>query len=222
MLRIDAIEAQPILNATLDAILSFTATRGRAGADLRASVGDIKATARRLLQDDILADPLIECFELARVAGITLAQLEQVRKLTSAQPAVSVGAIMTKDTLIELALATQGRIIAVTTFVSRQDVVDVKSMLSVSFAEIEEGVADQMDSTTYRALITLHAAITSHLVETARPLPRMISFQFNTIMSTLLLSHRLYADARRADELRRENRVVHPAFAPRIGRALSA
>jgi prophage DNA circulation protein len=49
----------------------------------------------------------------------------------------------------------------------------------------------------------------------------MLAWQFSQVMSTLILAQRLYYDASRADELRAENRIVHPAFSPRIGRALS-
>jgi prophage DNA circulation protein len=41
-------------------------------------------------------------------------------------------------------------------------------------------------------------------------------------MPSVALAHRLYADASRADELRNENKIVHPAFCLRDGRALSA
>jgi prophage DNA circulation protein len=71
-------------------------------------------------------------------------------------------------------------------------------------------------------VLKLHAAITMHLTETARPLPRMIAFQFNMTMPSVVLAQRLYADASRADELRAENKIVHPAFCPRQGLALSA
>jgi prophage DNA circulation protein len=61
-----------------------------------------------------------------------------------------------------------------------------------------------------------------HLVETARPLPRMLNYRFYLTMPNVVMAHRLYADASRADELRNENKIVHPAFCPRQGRALSA
>ena len=75
---------------------------------------------------------------------------------------------------------------------------------------------------TYRAIIALHASITFFLIETARPRPRMMSYRFNQMMPTLVQAYRLYADASRADELRYENGIVHPGFAPLGGRALSA
>jgi prophage DNA circulation protein len=57
---------------------------------------------------------------------------------------------------------------------------------------------------------------------TARPLPRLLPYQFARVMPTLVLAQRLYADASRADEIRAENHVVHPLFCPLTGFALSA
>jgi len=70
-------------------------------------------------------------------------------------------------------------------------------------------------------LIGLHAAIIAHLTATARPLPQLLYFRFGNIIPTLVVAQKLYADAGRADELRRENKVVHPAFTLPTGRALS-
>ena len=82
-------------------------------------------------------------------------------------------------------------------------------------------IADEMALVTYKTLVALHAAVTFHLYETARPLPQMLNYSFGTPRPTLVLSHRLYDTAARADQLREENKVVHPAFAPRAGRALA-
>jgi prophage DNA circulation protein len=78
-----------------------------------------------------------------------------------------------------------------------------------------------MAQAAYQALVSLHAAVVFNLYQMARPLPQILNFQFAAIRPTLIQSYRLYADASRADELRNENKVVHPAFAPRTGRALS-
>lgn len=222
MFKYDAQEAAPIVYATLDALLEWTATRGRPGADLRSAVGTVKANTPVLLQADLIAQPLIRCFDLARIAGINLEQLEHVRRVTSALPAVSVGAIMTKDTLIELYCVNAGLIIANTVFRSRDDVDRTKKLINTTFDEIEETIADEMDAMTWRAIVKVRAAIIMHLYETARPLPRMLNFRFNFPMPTLVMAHKLYADAGRADELRNENKVVHPGFARPYGRALSA
>jgi prophage DNA circulation protein len=221
MFKADALEAQVILNATLDSLLSWAPTQGRPGSDLRTAVNDVKAYALELLQYDLIDIPLINCFDLAYTSGINLYQIETVRQTAAAQSAVSVGAIMTKDTLIELAFATEGYVISNMTFVSRDDVDQLKISVNAAFADMEEEIADEMDSMTWRAILKLHAAISLYLVQTARPLPRMVNYHFNLTLPSVVMAHRLYADASRADELRNENKVVHPAFCPHDGRALS-
>ena len=108
------------------------------------------------------------------------------------------------------------------TFVSRQDVNAIKEQLLQPFRDAEEIAADSMDQMTFQTLVALHGATTNHLVATARPLPRMTSFEFFEPLPSLVMAYRLYDDASRCDELREENKVVHPAFCPRLGLALSA
>jgi len=90
------------------------------------------------------------------------------------------------------------------------------------FADAEEVAADDMDQMSYRGLVELHANIIAFLVQTARPLPVMLTFAFAQSMPTLTMSNRLYYDASRADELRNENKVVHPLFMLPTGQALSS
>ena len=49
-----------------------------------------------------------------------------------------------------------------------------------------------------------------------------MSYTVGAVMPALTLANRIYADAGRADELVAENKIIHPAFCPREGRALSA
>jgi prophage DNA circulation protein len=222
MLKADAVEAKPIVDVTLDALLAWAPTSGRPGADLRTAVGDVKAHALELLQYDAIEQPLLQCFDLAYTNGINIYQMESVRRTAAAQTANSVGAVMVRDTLIELAFAESGYIIGNMIFVSREDVDQIKTAINAAFEDMEEEVADQMDAMRWRAILKLHAAMSLHLVETARPLPQMLNYRFNQPLPSVVLAHRLYADASRADELRNENKIVHPAFCPREGRALSA
>ena len=97
----------------------------------------------------------------------------------------------------------------------------VRDEVNAAFDQAEEVAADEMALTVYKALMSLHAAVTFHLYDTARPLPQMLAYRFALPRPTLVLSHRLYDTASRADQLREENKVVHPAFAPREGRALA-
>jgi prophage DNA circulation protein len=222
MFKADAIEALPIVETTLDALLSWAPTSGRPGIDLRTAVGKAKAYALEMLQYDMIEIPLLQCFMLAYQNGIDIYQIETVRRTAAEQPAVSVGAIMTKDTLIELAFVTEGYVISDMTFTSRQDVDRIKNSANLAFEDMEEELADQMDAMTWRAVLKLHAAITMHLVETARPLPRLLNYHFNLTLPSLMLAQRLYADPSRADELRNENKIVHPAFCLRDGVAMSS
>lgn len=218
----EADEAAPIVVATLTTLLGLTPTRGRPGSDLRRAAGDVIAHVETLLRSDTIGEPLALCFDLAGELGVTLPQLEQVRVVPEATFPITVGGIEIKNALIEFSLATEGTVIANMTFTSREDVNAIRSSTNKAFAGIEEAVADSMDSITYRAIVSLHAAITSHLIETARPLPRMLNYRFGLTLSTLRITHRLYNDAGRADELRAENKIVHPAFCPLQGKALSA
>lgn len=222
MLKVDAKEATPILQRALDQLLQSTTTRGRPGADLRTACGDLRARANTLLLNDLAGAPTANCLELARKAGVTQKQLAWVRGTVQDERPKKLGATLVKNSIIRMCLATEGRVIADMTFVNRDDVNALKALMNEAFTDTEEIAADDMDQMTYRALVELHAAISFHLIETARPLPRMLRFQFAAPLTTLVIGHRLYDDAGRANELRDENKVIHPAFALPTGRALSA
>jgi hypothetical protein len=219
--KADAIEAEPIVNVTLDELLLLVPMRGRSGADLRNAVGDLKANLRFLLRTDTVGPPLVNCFDLAMRAGVSLPQILQVRTVAWGSTPKTVGAILIQDSLVELCLVDAGKLICKMIFDSRQQVETIKDKMNKVFAEIEEEVANQMESMTYLDLVRLHAAVVAHLVETARPLPEMLNFQFGFSQPTLIMAYKLYSDAGRADQLRKENAVVHPAFARPYGRALS-
>jgi prophage DNA circulation protein len=222
MLKADAQEAVPIVTAVLDNILTVSPTQGRRGSDLRTAIGDFKANAFALVQTDAYAQPLANIYNLARLTGINFAQLDGTRAIADATTPQTVGAILVRDSLIMLSLATEARIIVDTTFASRNQVMQTQQVINAAFEPIEEDLADEMDATAFMAMTGLHANLTAFLTDTARPLPRMLNFQFNAVYSTLVQAYRLYADASRADQLLAENGIVHPAFAPRIGKGLSS
>lgn len=223
MYKDEATEARPIVLAVVDALLQWAPSRGLQGADLRAKAGILKANVDYFLQDNALGEPMMTMFDLAMEGGITLARVENVRKAIELQyHPLTAGAIMIKDSLIDLILVTEGRIIAEMDFRSRQDVEAVQEAVNEAFNDAAEAVADRMDAMTYRGIIALHAAITFYLIEAARPRPRMMAYRFNQPLNTLVMAYRLYSDASRADELRYENKIVHPAFASRLGQALAA
>jgi hypothetical protein len=222
MQRVFAEEAGHIIDAVLNAILTFGPRRGREGADMRTAIGRTLVHADLFLQNDLIGPEVTRCFDLAAAAGVTRAQFGQVRRVIFETTPVSTDAIGVKHALILLCLSTEARLLSNMRFVSRVEVEVLKDEFNEAFNAAAEQAADDMDSLTYRALIELHGAVSYHLIETARPLPRMLRYQFAVTQPTLVMAQRLYGNAARADELRIENRVIHPAFAPRQGQALSS
>jgi prophage DNA circulation protein len=222
MKRADATEAEPILDRMLAELLSFVPSKGRAGVDARTAIGDTRAYAYKLLIDDALGPSLDNCFQQAMVAGVTWQQIETVRAQLDQETPVSLGAVLVQNAGVRLCLATECYILAGMTFISRQQVDEIKTALFQPFQDAEEIAADDMDQMTFQSLITLHGAITNHLVQTALPLPRMLQYQFFQVLPSLVMAYKFYDDASRADELRDENKVVHPAFCPLVGEALSS
>jgi prophage DNA circulation protein len=121
-----------------------------------------------------------------------------------------------------MALAQESKIVIAMTFTSRQDVDAMILAVQNAFADPIETAADTMDAMVFRALVALQASLINHLVSTARPLPQMVAYQFATSLPSLVISQKLYGDASRYDEIRNENKIVHPAFCPPIGLALSS
>jgi prophage DNA circulation protein len=220
MNRVDAEEAAPLADRYLANLVKTVPSSGRAGAEAHRAIGDTRANAYRLCLADAMGPPLDECFDLVRLAGATMPQLHLVLKQIELETPRTLGATLIKNAGIRLCLATESRIIASVTFVSRQDADSVKQALQQPFGDAEEIAADEMDQMTFQALVALHGAVTNHLVTTARPLPRMVRFVFNEPLPSLVMAYRLYDDASRGDELRQENKVVHPAFCPTSGLAL--
>lgn len=221
MFKEGAIEGAAICETVLAELLARVDMQGRGGADLRTAALSFLANCVTLLHEDVAGEPLANVFALASAAGATVQQMEQVRDVAAAQPAITLGGIMVRDSLVQLSLATIGAVLGNTTFRSEEDVEAQRTVINSVFATTEEALADQMDSETYLDVIALHAAISRYLTVVGQPLPRVLQFQFAEPLPTLVAAYKLYADASRADELREENGVVHPAFMPPSGYALS-
>jgi len=174
------------------------------------------------LHDDAIGEPLAECFDLARKAGMSIRGVISIYDGVATETPTTLGGNLIKNSLISFCCANGARIIADTEFANRDDADAVRVTINNAFIGIEEIAADSMDSTTYMAMIRLHAATTQFIVDTAQPLPRVVLFRFAAPLPTLHAAHRLYDNAGRCDELRAENKVVHPAFMRPTGRALSA
>jgi hypothetical protein len=222
MFKNEAQEGSLIMQRALYNLLSVVPTAGLTGSTTKAACRSLAYNAEKLLYLDQAGPPLSNCFELARREGVTQPQLEWLRKQVELEAPVTTGATMVQNSIMWMCLVTEGRVIANMSFTSRSDVDALKITINGIFADAEETAADEMDQMSYRGLVELHANIIAFLVKSARPLPMMLQFAFYSSMPTLVMANRLYYDASRADELRDENKVVHPAFMLPTGRALSA
>jgi prophage DNA circulation protein len=220
--KADALEAAEIVGHCCDHLIKTVAQYGRPGSDAREQISQTKARAYQYLRADTIGPELDRCFELARQAGANVYQMETVRVYTSMEKPVTLGATLIQNSLIQWCLAEEAAIIADMTFISRQDIDRVKKRIGQPFEEAEEQAADDMDQAVFRGLIALQGATVQHLVVAARPLPQMLDYQFAAPSNTLVISYRLYSDAGRSDQVRDENKIIHPAFAPATGQALSA
>lgn len=215
-------EAAKIAILVADMLLATSSEqKGRSGSDLRRVCGDMKVNAEIYIAKNVIGPKLSNCFMQARITGATLSEFNRIREALVAEDAVSLVAVLIKQSSVCFSLQQMSIVLTGTTFTSREDVERVRDEINLAFDPAEETAADEMVRTVYFALVSLHAAVTFHLYETARPLPQMLQFEFAATRPTLIQSHRLYSEASRADQLRAENKVVHPAFAPRQGRALS-
>jgi prophage DNA circulation protein len=195
---------------------------GRSGSDLRRALGDLTANAAGMIAGGTIGAQVQLCFDRARGVGATFDALDRVRlTLLAEAPVYLAGAALVQFSL-RICLAAQARVVAVMSFVSRQDIEAMHARINAAFAPSVDYAADHGDAGNYQAIIALHAAVTRFLADAARPLPRMVSYGFAAAMPALTLANRIYGDGSRGDELVAENRVVHPAFCPPAGVALGA
>jgi prophage DNA circulation protein len=221
MEKADAIEAEQITQRLLINLLGAIQDKGQAGIDAKVVIGWTAANALSLLYYNQIWRPLDTCFDRVRQTGTTLPQMDVVRVLLDVERPVTLGANLLRDLSIQLCMAQEGKIISAMTFRSRGDVDDLLQQIQAPFQKAEEIAADTMDAMVYRNLVSLRAAIVNHLVSTARPLPSVLNYWFAKPLPSLVISQKLYGDASRYDEIRTENKVVHPAFCPPTGEALS-
>ena len=203
-------------------LMIFIPGQGRAGSDLRMAVGDLNAFINQYVQDGTFAQRLLLCFRLAVDAGITLEWMDVVLEqlFSERHPLSDLVAISVVQNSIILALAADARIISVTEFRSRDDVEATMKRMNKWFNQAREFAANEMANPSYLTLVDLHAKVTRYLADTARPLPRMVTFELEPLPA-LTASNRVYGDGARWDEIVQENHIVHPAFCMPVLRGLS-
>lgn len=144
-----------------------------------------------------------------------------VRMLRTAGTATTSQAIVTRDAqrltnLVaaeqlngRLAAVTAARVVAETDWLSRYDAEaagkDVLELIDLQMQTVEP-VADAV----YNALVVLRAAVSTDLRTRALALPNMSEYTPQATLPAVVIAHRLYGDANRADEICVRNNVRHP------------
>ena len=101
---------------------------------------------------------------------------------------------------------------------SEYDSQDAASAASRAICDQLDQVSLAADDGLYNALTDLRAAVVADLG--SRPgLPRIVNFVPAVEVPALVLAHRLYGDAARAEDIVARNRISHPGFVP-SGRSL--
>lgn len=223
MTRLELIEAAGLLQRILVLLLDAVPDRGvTAASALRRMTGQLAVDAETKIKGAALGTPLAACFDQARAAGATYQRFDAIRAKFQAEVPTGIPATAILQASIRLLLSQQARILAATTFTSREDIDATLAKVNVGFSDAIDFAADLGEGQMFQALVALHAAVVRDLTDRGRPLPRMVSLSFTRSLPTLSLANRLYGDAKRSDELVDENKIVHPLFAPMSLRALAS
>jgi hypothetical protein len=223
--RSDLKEATAIVQSvTTDILATVHGNSGTAGARTRYSCGYLQANGGRLIAGDKVGFVLwlVAAFETAQVAGATYETMDLVRVNAAALSPSGLPAICVRNLSVRLALVELARILAATDFTSREQIDRYFDRINAAFDDAETLAADNLDNAAYRALVSLHAAVSNDLANRSRPLPRMVTISLPKRSPVLTIAQRLYADASRADELIGENSPIHPLFMGKTITALSS
>jgi prophage DNA circulation protein len=220
MIKAEYDEALKISQRLLKQLMSFSITTD-AGADLRFAVGQYLANFYLMVDTKVHGTELYNCFESARMAGATVASMDNVRiAALNETPKFNLGSMIVNAAII-FSFAEQSQIISVMEFASRIQVDALMDKMSKIIEDIKLDKADSFVSSDYQNFVMLAALLIQHLSSTERQLPRVVDYVLPTHLPSLNLANRIYADATRSDELIAENKTVHPAFMQRNIVALS-
>lgn len=117
-----------------------------------------------------------------------------------------------------LAAVTAARVIAETDWLSRQDA-EAAGRDALALIDHQLKTAEPISDEVYNALTALRAALSTDLRTRVLALPNLTEYTPQTTLPALVIAHRLYGDATRADEICVRNKAHHPG-ALRGGMAL--
>ena len=218
----DIAEAVGALQTILTALqAAVPGQSGRTGAAFRYACGDLVAQAPALIPVAALGTPLQACFDAAVASGATLPGFVGVRTAVLSLSPVGQPAVFVAGGSYALALGSEAKILKGAIYPSSNDVMAALAVYNAAMDVAQEWAADNGLPALYQDLLGLAAAVSRDLTTRAAPLPRLTTYRFPRGTTSHALAYRLYGDAGRADELRAEGHVIHPAFMPSSGIALS-
>lgn len=90
----------------------------------------------------------------------------------------------------------------------------LQEALDVQMEAVEPVTGAPISDPVYQALAALRAAVSIDLRTRGARLPELTGYTPATTLPALVIAHRLYGDATRADEITDRNRIRHPGFVP--------
>ena len=210
---------------------------GPQAASIRMKANDVATNAEALVRLGTLINgndigtAMWDVVTTAIDCGATFDNMYRVLVETRSTQTNGLPAQFCQDAAIAFMLSALVLITAATEFTSREDVQTYVNRLVDGFTPAIEELADVGDVMNYRDMVALQAYCIHDLAERARPLPMMIAYSITDPWPALRLANYLYPESTRTKgfntddrvtELIEENKIVHPAFCPTQGRALTA
>ena len=221
-MRPDEIEDIAQVVTAGEALLAATIRdTGRPAADYRRAAGDLLATVEAEIAAGTIGTALAALFPLAAAAGVARLQWPVLRADFSGLAALTDAGALFRADLRRLVLVEDVRAVSAVVFQSRDQANAERARLVDAFDTAILEASDLGELEVARALTAALGAAVRDIEARGRPLGRIVTYRFPEPMPSLVLAHRLYADAGRADEIAAMNTVRHPAFMPTQGEVLS-
>lgn len=232
-------EAMALVRSFMQAILTTVpgAQTGPQAAAVRTKANDVMTNAEALVRlgtlnnGNDIGTAMYDVVTTAIGCGATFDGMYRTLLTVRGMVCAGLPAQFCQDAAIAFTLAAMVIITAATDFVSREDVQSYVNRLMDGFTPAIEQLANVGDVSNYRDMMALQASTIHDLTQRARPLPEMVGYTTTDAWPALRLANWLYPDASRSKafntddrvtQLIQENKIVHPAFCPTQGRALTA
>lgn len=200
------------IETTIGAVTGAIAAAIRAPANMAASiVGSINSIAT-IVTEPLRAFGIYEGLFSAGDDSPAVPQTTLTRRL-QAQSTQALHRLVQRA-----AVAAAARASSAADYASLDDALDVRvRLLAAIDAQMEATdvvTGESIDDDVYQALAALRAAASEDLLIRGGKLPRITRHTSPATLPALVIAHRLYGDASRADEIVARNKVRHPGFVP--------